>query len=158
MSSMNLILWRHAEAEDIGPDHTDASRRLTAHGCKQADKMAAWLNRHLPPETRILASPAQRTQQTVRALNRPYETEPLLFTDFDHNDYLAAAGWHHPPTRPWTLLVGHQPTLGAVAAQLLCGQAQAWSVKKGAIWWLVARQRQQQWQITLRQVLAAEDL
>ena len=37
---MNLILWRHAEAED-GAD--DLQRALTGKGRRQAARMAQWL-------------------------------------------------------------------------------------------------------------------
>ena len=39
-TAMDLILWRHAEAE-VGSD--DLARRLTVRGAKQARQMAAWL-------------------------------------------------------------------------------------------------------------------
>ncbi len=39
------------------------------------------------------------------------------------------------------LVVGHQPTLGLAAAYLMAGVTMPWSVKKGALWWLRARQR-----------------
>ena len=45
------------------------------------------------------------------------------------------------------LVVGHQPTLGEVAATLLVGSAQPLSVKKAAVWWLRQRERE------LRQLL-----
>lgn len=131
---MNLILWRHAEAEDFAPDHSDANRRLTERGHKQAQKMGAWLAQRLPTDTRILVSPALRTRQTAEALGRKFEIEPRLFTDADVGGYLEAAAWgNRDETR---LMVGHQPTLGQLAALLMCGQALPWSVKKGAIWWL----------------------
>jgi phosphohistidine phosphatase len=131
---MNLILWRHAEAEDIAPDHSDAGRRLTERGHKQAQRMGAWLNQQLPADARILASPAQRTRQTAAALGRKFEIEPRLFTDADVDRYLEASAWgSSTETR---LLIGHQPTLGQLAALLMCGQPLPWSVKKGAIWWL----------------------
>lgn len=135
---MNLILWRHAEAEDIAPDHRDENRRLTERGRKQARAMADWLNQHLPDSTHILASPAVRTRQTAEALGRPFEIEPRLFTDADVAAHLAATGWDDS-TRT-ILMVGHQPTLGQLAAQLMCGQPLPWSVKKGAIWWLAYEQ------------------
>ena len=131
---MNLILWRHAEAEDIAPDHSDVNRRLTDRGHKQAQKMGAWLDQQLPAETRILVSPAQRTRQTAEELGRKFDIEPRLFTDADVGRYLDASAWGSADeTR---LLVGHQPTLGQLAALLMCGQPLPWSVKKGAIWWL----------------------
>jgi len=40
-TTMDLILWRHAEAEDGDGRTPDAKRRLTARGEKQARKMAA---------------------------------------------------------------------------------------------------------------------
>jgi phosphohistidine phosphatase len=55
---MDLILWRHAEAEDGFPDQ---GRKLTEKGEKQAAKMAAWLKAHLPEEVRIIVSPTTRT-------------------------------------------------------------------------------------------------
>lgn len=131
---MNLILWRHAEAEDIAPDGRDASRRLTEHGRKQAHVVAGWLNRHLPENTRILASPAERTRQTAAALARPFDLDARLSTDSDASGYLAASNWGGNGLT--ILLVGHQPTLGEFAATLMCGQPLPWSVKKGAVWWL----------------------
>ena len=63
---MELILWRHAEAEDGIPD---SARELTDKGRKQADLVAAWLKPRLPKNTRIIVSPTQRTQQTASALD-----------------------------------------------------------------------------------------
>ena len=131
---MQLILWRHAEAEDIAPDHSDANRRLTERGRKQAQKMGAWLDQNLPADTRILVSPALRTRQTAEGLGRKFEIEQRLFTDADANMHLEASGWND--SNQTILLIGHQPTLGQLAAQLMCGQPLPWSVKKGAIWWL----------------------
>ena len=68
---MDLILWRHAEAEDGSPD---LARELTAKGHKQAAEMARWLSRHLPKEARTLVSPAIRARQTAEALTRDYTT------------------------------------------------------------------------------------
>jgi phosphohistidine phosphatase len=42
---MDLILWRHAEAEEGGPD---LERKLTPKGRKQAKRVAAWLLQRLP--------------------------------------------------------------------------------------------------------------
>ena len=52
-----------------------------------------------------------------------------------------------PKRREPVLVVGHQPTLGAVAAMLMTGAgaageaAPSWSVRKGAVWWLRHRDR-----------------
>ena len=62
---MELILWRHAEAEDGEPDE---ERRLTGRGKKQAKRVAKWLARRLPEDFAVISSPARRALQTARAL------------------------------------------------------------------------------------------
>ena len=37
------------------------------------------------------------------------------------------------------LVVGHQPTLGRLAARLLAGDEADWTIKKGALWWFSKR-------------------
>lgn len=150
---MDLILWRHAEAEDGLPDQ---SRKLTAKGEKQADLMAAWLRERLPKETRIIASPAKRTQQTALALSGKFETVKEIAVGASVPVLLAAAGW--PDAKGAVLVVGHQPTLGQVAALLLGGEEAAWSIKKGAVWWLTSRVRQDETQVVLRAVMAPDML
>jgi len=155
---MELILWRHAEAEDGDGRLPDAKRRLTARGDKQARKMAAWLNAHLPDDTTVLVSPAERTQQTAHALGRPFEIEPQIGVGADCADLLAAAGWpNSKASRGGTLiLVGHQPTLGRLAALLLSGTEADWAFKKGAIWWFSRRTREREDQVVLRAVLGPD--
>lgn len=148
---MDLILWRHAEAEEGSATLPDIKRRLTDRGEKQARKVARWLQCHIPKSTRILVSPAQRTQQTAHALHWPFEIEPQIGADKTAADLLTAAGW--PESERTTLIIGHQPTLGQVAARLLGGELQDWSVKKGAVWWLSSRMREGEAQTVLRAVL-----
>ena len=133
---MDLILWRHAEAEAGEPD---LGRRLTAKGIKQAERVATWLDSHLPDTTRVLVSPADRAQQTALALKRKFRIVPELAPGAAPSAVLAAAGW--PDSREPVLVVGHQPTLGEVSALLLSGDAQGWSMRKGAVWWLSNRVR-----------------
>ncbi len=133
---MELILWRHAEAEDGFPD---MARALTEKGLRQAADMADWLKARLPEDSRILVSPALRTQQTASALGRDFITVDSISPGADGNAILQAAGW--PRAGGTVLVVGHQPTLGEVVAQLLTGQRLSLSVKKGAIWWLATRKR-----------------
>jgi len=54
------------------------------------------------------------------------------------------------------LVVGHQPTLGEVAAQLLGCEGSALSIKKGALWWFSRREGSEQ--ITLRLVITPDFL
>ena len=129
---MELLLWRHAEAEDGFPD---ALRRLTPRGEQQAQRMAAWIKTHAPKNLRIVASPANRCQQTAAALGLPFETDHRLSTAGNVDDLLAAAGWPNASAHKAVLIVGHQPTLGRVAARLLSGQEAEWGVRKGTLWW-----------------------
>jgi phosphohistidine phosphatase len=148
---VDLILWRHAEAE---PGEPDLGRRLTSKGLKQAERAAAWLDGRLPETTRILVSPADRTQQTAVALKRKYRTLDELAPGASVEAVLAAAGW--PDSREPVLVVGHQPTLGQVAAFLLGGDPQPWSVKKGAVWWLTNRTRDGYAAVVLRAVVSPD--
>ena len=133
---MDLILWRHAEAEAGVPD---LGRRLTSRGRKQAERMAAWLDRHLTDTTRIVVSPADRAQQTALALKRKFKTTDDLAPGASAAAVLAAANWPDSPEP--VLVVGHQPTLGWVVSYLLAGDEADWSIKKGAVWWLSRRER-----------------
>jgi len=149
---VDLILWRHAEAADGAPDD---ARELTAKGVKQAEKAAAFLHRHLPEHTRILVSPATRTQQTAAALTRRFTLAPAIAPGASAQDVLQAAHW--PSADGTVLVVGHQPTLGEVAAQLL-GCDYALNIKKGALWWFSRREREGLKQATLRLVIAPDFL
>ena len=150
---MDLLLWRHAEAED-GDD--DLKRRLTSRGEKQARTMAAWILAHQPKDLRIIASPSVRTQQTVAALNLPFETQRKIGPDACVSELIAASGW---PSAPGSvLIVGHQPSLGRLASLLLAGQESDWSIKKGALWWLSNRLRRGDAQSVLRAVIPVEML
>ncbi|MDP2761819.1 MAG: phosphohistidine phosphatase SixA [Sideroxyarcus sp.] len=150
---MELILWRHAEALDGGPD---LERELTNKGHKQAEKMAAFLHARLPEHTRILVSPALRTQQTARAFSKSFTTEPAVGPGASAQSVLQAAGW--PDAESAVLVVGHQPVLGQIAALLLADSGNSFSVKKGAIWWLSRHTEDGDYQTKLRLAIAPENL
>src|SRR5687768_7195599 len=114
---MDLILWRHAEAHPEREGQTDLERPLTAKGERQAQRMAEWLNQRLAHSTRILVSPALRTQQTAKALDRSFKTVQLLAPEASATALLSVARW--PEATEPVLVIGHQPTLGQVAALLL---------------------------------------
>ena len=132
---MDLVLWRHADAEDgDAADAADLKRRLTARGERQAARIAAWLHRQMPEGVRILVSPAVRAQRTAAKLERPFTTVESIGPQARAKDLLAASGW--PDGRRTVLLVGHQPALGELAALLLTGREAPWTIRKGAVWWL----------------------
>ena len=151
---MDLILWRHAEAGEAHEGADDLQRHLTAKGERQAARMAVWLNRQLPATARLLASPAQRTLQTAAALDRKVKTVGELGPDGTVEGLLHAVRW--PDAREPVVVVGHQPTLGVTAAYLLAGQPLPWAVRKGALWWLRAREREGELQVVLHAVISPE--
>jgi phosphohistidine phosphatase len=79
-------------------------------------------------------SPASRAQETASALGLRFATRAEIGTDATAAGLIAAIGW---PTRAKdVLIVGHQPTLGRVAATLLSGAEADWHFAKGSLWWL----------------------
>ena len=118
---MDLILWRHSEAEDWPEGDpqagSDMERSLTARGEKQAARMAAWLDRQLPEGTRIVVSPARRCEQTALALDRKYRLRPEIAPGASPAQLLELVQW--PFSKSPVLVIGHQPTLGRTIAQLL---------------------------------------
>lgn len=147
---MDLILWRHADAESGVPDE---ERKLTAKGEKQAERMAAWLKDNLPKDTVVLASPARRARDTAEALTKKFDTIREVGTSANAQAVLKAAGW--PRGERTVVVVGHQPTLGQAAALALTGKSADWSIKKGAVWWLVARSPNE---VVVRAVIAPDIL
>lgn len=137
---MDLLLWRHAEAWDASEEQPDdLLRPLTPRGIKQAQRMAKWLDQHLPEGVRILSSPAVRCENTVAALKRKYKLCPELAPDSSAQALLDLAHW--PDARTPVLIVGHQPILGEVVATVLGMPNHSVSVRKGAVWWLRNRVR-----------------
>ena len=137
---MQLILWRHAEAEANA--ESDMLRNLTPKGKKQAAHMSAWLHSQLQDEIvdwHVIASPANRAQQTANALGLPIATVDSIAPDAPPSAVIHAANW--PVNKRNIIIVGHQPTLGMVAARLINGIEGYVSVKKGAMWWFDVRER-----------------
>ena len=154
---MDILLWRHAEAEDHAVGLNDLDRQLTSKGHRQAESMARWLRRNGPQAPRILVSPAHRTQQTIQPLGLTWQTVAEIAPEASVANVLKAAGWaERTRCEDSVLIVGHQPTLGRVAAYLLTGKEAPWAIKKGALWWLSHRVRAGHGETILKCVLPAE--
>ena len=153
---MDLILWRHAEAEEGGVGMDDLQRALTPRGEKQAVRMAAWLDRQLPEGLRVLCSPARRTEQTAQALGRKYKLRAELLPGCTPAELLELAQW--PKGKGTVLVVGHQPVLGQTIAELVGFTGAECSVRKGAVWWLRQRQRLEETQTVIVTVQSPEVL
>ena len=116
---MELILWRHAQAEDGSPDD---ARRLNARGMKDAALVGGWLAARLADQpVTVLASATRRTRQTAEALGLHVDVEPAIGPDASADEVLRAVGW--PVGREGVVVVvGHQPWIGQVAAQVVLGR------------------------------------
>ena len=150
---MDLILWRHAEAEDGFPD---TARRLTEKGLDQAKRMSGWLKSRLPENTLVIVSPAQRTQQTAAALRSDFVTSAEIGPGAGVEDILAVANW--PNLQDAVVIVGHQPTLGEVASYLVPVIPPGLSVKKGSVWWIRCQQKEDTIESVLHAVVYPEML
>ena len=147
---MDLIVWRHAEAEEGAPD---LERKLTAKGRKQAERVAAWLLQRLPARFAVIASPAARAQQTAEALGVPVKTDKALAPGAAAAGIVQACGW--PDYKGAAVIVGHQPDLGRVLAELL-GARGGFSIKKGGLWWISNRVRDEKDQVVVRATVSPD--
>jgi phosphohistidine phosphatase len=147
---VDLIVWRHAEAEDGVPD---LERRLTAKGRKQAERVAQWLLQRLPARFAVIASPAARAQQTAEALGVPVKTDRSLAPGAAPAAIVKACGW--PSYKGAAVVIGHQPDLGRALAELLGAQG-GLSIKKGGLWWISNRVRDEKDQVVVRSVVSPD--
>ena len=147
---MQLILWRHAEAED-GHGKDDMDRVLTKKGHNQAGRMARWLKPRMQGEWRILVSPAKRALETVEPLMREFAVEDSIRPDVPGRNILKAAGW--PSNDRNILVVGHQPTLGEAVSLIFLGEEGEAALRKGAIWWFETRGGHDKMNTVLKAVL-----
>ena len=147
---MDLVIWRHAEAEDGVPD---LERKLTAKGRKQAERVAQWLLQRLPARFAVIASPAVRAQQTAEALGLPTKTDKSLAPGAAPAAIIKACGW--PDYKSAAVVVGHQPDLGLVLAEVL-GARGGFSIKKGGLWWISNRVRDEKDQVVVRAVVSPD--
>ena len=147
---MDLIVWRHAEAEEGAPD---LERKLTAKGRKQAERVAQWLLQRLPARFAVIASPAARAQQTAEALGVPVKTDKTLAPGATPAAIVKACGW--PDGKGAAVIVGHQPDLGRALAELL-GARGGFSIKKGGLWWISNRVRDEKDQVVVRATVSPD--
>jgi phosphohistidine phosphatase len=152
---VDLILWRHAEAEEGGDD---LRRPLTAKGRKQAEKMAAWLSKRLDGSSvTMITSEALRCQETARALSKQFKVDPRLNPGALAGSYLEVSNWPREVGKV-LVLVGHQGELGRVAAVVMANKELDWEVRRGACWWLQRRVKEGKISYLLRAVMSPEFL
>ncbi len=153
---MDLILWRHAEAHEAENGADDMERALTHRGEREAQRMARWLDRQLPEGARIFCSPARRAEQTVIPLGRKYKIRDELSPQGSHEHLLELVQW--PNGKNPVVVVAHQPFLGHTVASLLKLDTDNFPIRKGSVWWLRSRLKEEQIQTVLITVQTPEML
>ncbi len=120
-----LILLRHAHAEQAGLGQDDIDRPLSRQGLAEAEAAGKWLQEHHLLPDRIVCSSARRTRETLE--------EVLLVTGFieqrqEPRIYNATPGMlmevadeHRECAR--LMLIGHNPGLEQLVALLSSGQS-----------------------------------
>ena len=88
------------------------------------------------------------------ALEIPVKTEEELAPGAAAQRILEVVGW--PASRSPAVVVGHQPDLGMVLAALLSEGRGRWTIKKGGVWCLTNRVRNDEAQVVLRAVATPE--
>jgi phosphohistidine phosphatase len=116
---MDLLLLRHADALDYAA--TDHERPLSPKGHQQAALVAEFLSGYRVRPTLLLSSSARRTLETAaplaKALGLAITRCTWALPGMTPAEGVDGIGRHLPA--PCMLLVGHQPDLGDLAANLL---------------------------------------
>ena len=137
MAVLELYLIRHGVAAERGPDFPDdAKRPLTAQGIARLRKEAKALDALGVSFDQIITSPLTRTRQTADVIAETMKLAPPVAT----SDALAPAGTPAAVLRELgqhmrkarVALVGHEPNMGELAAQLI-GARVPLPFKKGAV-------------------------
>jgi phosphohistidine phosphatase len=137
MAMLELYLIRHGLAAERGKDWPDDSKRpLTPEGIARLRKSARGLNALGVGFDQIVTSPLVRTRQTADVIAEELKEHPPVAT----SDALAPAGSSAQVIQEITrhvrkarvALVGHEPNLGELAAQLI-GARTPLEFKKGGI-------------------------
>jgi phosphohistidine phosphatase len=132
-----LYLVRHAIAEERAPSGRDADRRLTAEGAAKMQRVAAGLKRMGIAPDAIWTSPYRRTRETAELLCAalaPKQT-PVLYAPLAAGTGAGAiiAGLKPGSSVHSLMLVGHEPDMSELTAQLTFGEpaSSALQFKKG---------------------------
>ena len=151
---MELILWRHADADE---NEEDLSRKLSPRGHRQVAWIAGWLQQRLPTRFAVFTSPAERAKETAAALGVETKVCERLGPGAGVADVLDLIDW---PKRTGSVavVVGHQPTLGRIAAYLMTGVETELSIRKGGLWWIARRDREGKPNVVVRAVISPDIL
>lgn len=112
-----LFLLRHANAEMDSPDGSDFERPLSARGRADAERLGREIRASGLDFDLVLASPARRVVETIEAVDELAATLDPRFYNASAEQLLETIhGVDDGVGR--LLLVGHNPGMGQLAAQL----------------------------------------
>jgi len=133
---MQLVLIRHARAEERTLFKRDRTRALTDDGRRRMRKSARGLRMLLPGLTQIATSPLLRARQTAEIVAAVYtgiDTVSLPALSPGAAPRAVLAWLRAQPADATLALVGHEPDLGLLAGWLLTGKRSGFvQFKKGA--------------------------
>lgn len=119
---MDIVLVRHALAQECSPSLRDEQRRLVSKGRKQTLQALSALKGmlHAKRDVVILTSPALRASQTAELLAEGLDGSPVRTVNGLYDGSVAALtqALADVPTEACVLVVGHEPLLGMWAEQL----------------------------------------
>ena len=132
-----LYLIRHGIAEDRGDAWPDDSKRpLTEEGIARLRKIARGLQRFGVAIDVLVTSPFVRTRQTAEVVAATFDPRPPIVTAESltpGGSYQALlADLEKQSRRKRIAVVGHDPSIGEIAARLI-GSRHALAFKKGAV-------------------------
>jgi phosphohistidine phosphatase len=132
----HLYIVRHAIAEDVAPDGTDASRRLTRKGRRRFERLVRRLCRAGVEVDMIATSPLVRTRETAELLAEGLPGKPpVVVVDAlaPGSDWQRVVEWTVGQDAGRVAWVGHAPCVGRLVAASI-GDASAWvRMEKGAV-------------------------
>jgi phosphohistidine phosphatase SixA len=135
-----ILLLRHAEAMNVGPDGRDVERPLSLHGEDQARAAGDWLAAHGAEPDAVLCSPARRAQMTADTVCQILRTRTPRFLPAIYEatpGELLALVERHAADAKQVLLVGHNPGIEQLLALLTEGRsADARGISPATVAWI----------------------
>jgi phosphohistidine phosphatase len=131
-----IILLRHAHADNADSAANDSERGLSARGITEARDAGHWLRSHAALPAKVLCSPARRALQTLDEALGDVERQ------LEQRIYEATAGElasliDEYSDTPQLMLVGHNPGFETLVALLVTGQSGDFrGVPPGGVAWL----------------------
>ena len=131
-----IILLRHAHADNAAAADNDVDRGLSARGVAEARDAGHWLREHAALPATVLCSPARRARQTLQEAlgDVPAQPEQRIY-DATAGELASLIDDHADVAR--LMLVGHNPGFETLVALLVTGQSGDFrGVPPGGVVWL----------------------